>query len=265
MSIPKKFVLGLVAALTLLAYGSVAWACSCQRVAPEDAYAERDLVFWGEVASVADGEAVLKVKRSFKGTRKNREVKFAQNNALCGFEFQEGTSYMVYADRDTRDKETKRYEVDLCSGTVQLDHNPVYGPALTLADRPQWGLTKRQQRRVQRARTRLTDKATRELRSALRSCEKDMWRGDDKARGEVEVRFDHQEKRLFGATVLSYESTLSDDVTDLKKCVEDELREVKFPKFPGGPVSIKAYRLVDRVDSALKREKGTAEVVASAQ
>lgn len=239
---------------------SEALACKCKSITPEDAYGKYDLILWGEVVSADDEESVIKVKSSFKGTRRNRKVKFTKLGASCTMILEEGKRYMIFADRDTRDKETKRYEVSQCSGSTELEDKPVYAVAWTVADQPKWGLTKRQARRVERYRSRLSDEASDELRKALRKCDKAIWKGKDKASGHAIVRYDYKEKRRFEAKVLKYESS-GEGHDEVKKCLTEKLSNVKFPKFPGGPVSVHAYRILDRIDGSMVRRRGSASVV----
>ena len=99
------------------------YACSC--IAPSDpktSLEESDAVFRGTVTKVEDGEdinqnksVVFDVKEIWKGENivKLESVQTGGNSAACGYEFVEGSEYVVYASEFENE-----YNVSLCSRTA---------------------------------------------------------------------------------------------------------------------------------------------------
>lgn len=122
--LPKLATVGL-----LLAAGAVsisprpAYGCSCMR--PESASIEREAstaVFTGEVSNIAPSEngyiVDFSVSEHWKGTEgETIQVKTAENSAACGYAFDVGQSYLVYAVGEETD-----LSVNLCGRTAQLDN-----------------------------------------------------------------------------------------------------------------------------------------------
>ena len=118
--------------MTVPVVASPCWACSCAATtdarADREAKAERaDLIFTGVATSqrVVDpspnddytgDETVLtrfRVGRTYKGhPGRWVTVGSASNGAACGYDFDEGSRYTVFARGDG-----DGYETDLCSGT----------------------------------------------------------------------------------------------------------------------------------------------------
>jgi len=101
-----------------------ALACTC--APPPDARRAADqsaAVFEGHVEAVTDAEGPgrqqsvsLHVVRSFKGTDAERiELATAGDTAACGYHFEVGQSYLVYADADAAN--SAQLGVSLCSRT----------------------------------------------------------------------------------------------------------------------------------------------------
>jgi hypothetical protein len=110
-------VLSILLAGVVLAPASPAWACSCARI---DSLAWADSAFIGRVERVdqANGHARawFTVESIAKGTAEAaRSVSTSGSSASCGYEFEVGDRYRVFA----RDGATH-----LCSGTVKLEAAP---------------------------------------------------------------------------------------------------------------------------------------------
>jgi len=98
-----------------------AHACSC--VPPgsqQEELAESDAVFSGMVTSVTnDATATFDVKRVWKGAVTGQDtVKTPENSAMCGFGFQEGKSYVVYASEN----DDGEWHTTICTRTTSLDN-----------------------------------------------------------------------------------------------------------------------------------------------
>lgn len=98
-------------------------ACSCMRQTPEDAQRGAALIFEGRVIDVEPASqptesttVQLEVVRVFKGTLgESLRVKTAADSAMCGYVFEAGQSYLVYADGSADDA-----QVSLCSRTTPM-------------------------------------------------------------------------------------------------------------------------------------------------
>lgn len=108
------------------AYVPPTWACSCMPPpAPLEAKAQMDGVFSGTVLSV-EGlepgemgipvEVTLDVHTIWKGDPGAKVVvRTANNSAACGFNFEEGQQYLVYAHQ-----EDGEWTTNLCTRTAEL-------------------------------------------------------------------------------------------------------------------------------------------------
>src|SRR5262245_5188817 len=104
-----RYTLVLAALLLGLASADAALACSCApQPEPQQALAGAGAVFTGTVVAVdttqTNRQVRLRVEGSWKGARKEincEEVTISTGlgDADCGFDFQVGTSYLVYADK----------------------------------------------------------------------------------------------------------------------------------------------------------------------
>ena len=127
----KSFGLGALAAWAIWALGGAvifpaqARACSCVQMSPADALAASVAVFEAKVTAIAPGPAppafqarslrvTLRVTRGWKGLDQEEvlTVHTAGNGALCGYAFEVGQSYLVYAHGELAD-----LTVSLCSRT----------------------------------------------------------------------------------------------------------------------------------------------------
>lgn len=132
--------LAVAAAVLSIVLADPVSACSCiPPAAPAKALEQADAVFSGKVLKIkreksvykkdtgvqpgpvgglfASVEAVFEVDKTWKGTdKKTVSVFTASNSAACGFDFQTGRSYLVYASRDDR----QRLITTLCTRTKSL-------------------------------------------------------------------------------------------------------------------------------------------------
>jgi hypothetical protein len=117
-----------VYAIWLFADPSKTHACSCAvSGSPAEALARADAVFAGEVVSVRVGRSSLlsyssadpvsvkfNVSRVWKGPRSDTiTIKTVRSEVSCGYEFEEGRKYVVYA---------RNGETGLCSRTAGLEN-----------------------------------------------------------------------------------------------------------------------------------------------
>jgi tissue inhibitor of metalloproteinase len=115
----------------IAATDSPCWACSCAADTPKG-YAKRaDVVFTGRVRAVANGDddgvsgddnlrVRFRVKTVYKGkARRRTTVRTSESEAACGFTFDEGKRYTVFAQ-----KANHKLSTNLCSGTKRGGINP---------------------------------------------------------------------------------------------------------------------------------------------
>lgn len=130
-------------ALTLilsLAGADAALACSCApSPPPKESLQQASAVFTGTVLAADTRGGIstvrLRVERSWKGARCGEvTVTTAADSATCGYDFQVGQSYLVYAD-----KQRGKLHVSLCSRTsltsqAEEDLTALGEPATTCPD-----------------------------------------------------------------------------------------------------------------------------------
>lgn len=119
----KSWIIGL-ALVAGLSLSDAALACSCV-VAPDARVARdgSDAVFSGKVTGIARTGRMLKVKiqvdRAWKGAPAIQcgevTLETHSNSATCGFEFEQGKSYLVYA------VEEDGLTTNLCTRTRSID------------------------------------------------------------------------------------------------------------------------------------------------
>jgi hypothetical protein len=126
----KKTVLFSLAILSifsvLLAAPQAAYACSCMAAgSPKESLEQSAAVFIGTVESVGEPQdgsrfVLFDVRNAWKGVAtSNIAVTTPQDSAMCGFNFEQGKSYVVYASQD----ESGVLSVNLCSRTHELAEN----------------------------------------------------------------------------------------------------------------------------------------------
>lgn len=104
---------------------SPVWGCLCPSALEMcQQYWQTEAVFVGRVASVertgTTRRTRLMVTDTFRGIDA-REVTFTSGTVSCSVEFQEGESYLVFAQRD---RKTGELQTSVCSGTARVDRVP---------------------------------------------------------------------------------------------------------------------------------------------
>ena len=113
----------LAAALALVALQpAAASACSCMQQTPEEAGQNATAIFEGRVTRIEDPQGepkvVFQVVRSFKGpSHESLDIRTGNSSAACGYAFEEGKSYLVYANDADGVLSTS-----LCSRTQPIEH-----------------------------------------------------------------------------------------------------------------------------------------------
>jgi hypothetical protein len=104
-------------------YPECAYACSCGAVSTQRLLSSSDAVFSGQVTAIEKGAAIrtttatLRVSEVWKGPeRATLEVSTPSDEAACGYTFEEGKKYLVYAYGK------QDLKVDACGGTVPLSY-----------------------------------------------------------------------------------------------------------------------------------------------
>ena len=124
---------GALAFLVLSLAAAAARACSCMpypddpREAVQRAWEHSDAVWSGEVidqrpvsveGAPAAIEVTLKVARRWKGPEEAQvKIRTSDNSAACGYNFETGAQYLVFAHRD---EQSDTYGTGLCSLTRPL-------------------------------------------------------------------------------------------------------------------------------------------------
>ena len=123
-----------------------ALACSCAMPpGSQDALADSEAVFSGEVVAVEQGtatatspgydRATLRVSEAWKGAgRGTLEVRTPSSGPACGYHFEEGREYLVYAYTGKQG-----LEVDSCGATESLSGAGADLAALGDGEKPQGG------------------------------------------------------------------------------------------------------------------------------
>ena len=100
---------------------SLAIACSCLPRTPEQTFASSQSVFAGQAIEITQlrqeekVRVIFKVSRVWKGRRSPRlVVTTSGSSASCGYSFEQGKEYLVYASAEPR------LTTGLCSGTKPL-------------------------------------------------------------------------------------------------------------------------------------------------
>ena len=114
------------------ATASPCWACSCA-AETKKGYAKRaDVVFTGRVRAIAGGDSDdgtegddnlrvrFRVRKVYKGkATRITTVRTNESSAACGYGFEEGKRYTVFAQRAE-----KKLSTNLCSGTKRGGIDP---------------------------------------------------------------------------------------------------------------------------------------------
>jgi hypothetical protein len=118
--------IALVAVVAVIAGAAIGQACSCVPPAPPKESLEKShAVFSGKVTKiedVADFEraVTLEVATSWKGVdQKELVIYTARDGAACGYGFEKGKSYLIYA-HSTKVGEKKVLGTNICTRTCLL-------------------------------------------------------------------------------------------------------------------------------------------------
>ncbi len=245
----------IIAAFLLNFIPALGLACECPDLSAGDAVDRADIVFYGE-ALETDAGAKFKVIERYKGRWKKKDQLSEVRNKCDFANFEPGKKYLVFIEKQKKDT-----FASVCMGTQELSYEPISPVMLNLAETPQYGLNKKTRNKMQVLRDKMIDQATNVLEKVVQRCQPDVWKGKDPAKGHIEVRFDHTEGQLFSAEVLRYETSDESAIDEVRACLGEQLSERKFPKFQGGPISIQAYVIIDRVDSSMVRRKASGSIV----
>lgn len=106
----------------VLVHPEAAQACSCVMPTFEEQRAQSAAIFEGRVDAIrADGDEVVvvfHVTQAWRGVTTERvEIRTASSSAACGYAFEVGTHYLVYAGR----RNEGPLAVSLCSRTAPAD------------------------------------------------------------------------------------------------------------------------------------------------
>lgn len=126
-----------ITSLALVAWAAPpCWACSCVPASDEEHYARADVVFVGKVVAREEPSAhdpyqsssdpitwTFEVEQTQKGeARRTESVRSARDDATCGYRFEVGGRYQVFANRS----ENGELWTSICSGTRNVDREPAY-------------------------------------------------------------------------------------------------------------------------------------------
>ena len=101
------------------------WACTCPYQTKKENAKGADVIFTGKVVKVEtkdDGESVttrFRLGKVYKGQAKRFTNVFTDNGSTCGFLFEKGEKYTVFAHLNDGKKTT-----NTCSGTKRGSINP---------------------------------------------------------------------------------------------------------------------------------------------
>jgi hypothetical protein len=126
--ITHRLTLAILLGLTLACPTSRANACSCVPQSLSEAFENSDLIFQGTVIQITAVESegwlshwivTLSQEKSWKSDKDNVTLTVLDppHEAVCGFGFYVGETYLVYAQRDTT---AEAYRTSLCSRTTRL-------------------------------------------------------------------------------------------------------------------------------------------------
>ncbi len=130
----KHIILIALSVILILSYGRNSYACSCMTAPPpRQALKEAKAVFVGEVISkevldVTDQygtqpvvRVIFSVSRKWKGVEGTEAIMHTSGwNPACGFRFEEGKKYLVYAYPDRW--KLNVLETGICNRTVEIEN-----------------------------------------------------------------------------------------------------------------------------------------------
>lgn len=231
-----------------------AQACTCGPASRGELVDTYKLVFYGEVGGEIDGDLEIKVIKAWKGTKRGRKYKVRQAEGFCDIYFEPGKSYMVYANPSDQG-----LSPGLCSGTKQLDYVPYSPVAWGIGEDHQYGMTKREKAAQEKARANLTNAVSKTFKSSLQSCHKKFWTNSKEPRsGHVELKLRFESKKP--SVEISKFETSVEVAHDVKECLIEKMEKGKYPKHQGAPVTVRVYRILDALDSVMKRDRTDAVI-----
>jgi hypothetical protein len=244
------------AALAALLCSSIAVAqCTCEKTHDRDeSYRNSHYVFYAKAIENDEGELRLRVLSEWKGSRRKRTHPVA--DIECGFEFEVGKKYLVFGEKG---EERREVVVGRCNATTQLDHRPLTPQVWSLADEATYSMSRRWAARHRRGRETITRRAVGKIKHAARKCDPDVWKGNDKMKARIEVRFDVLPGGGYSHQLLKYE-TDAETTDEIRQCLRKDLAEDKFRDFRGNAVSVRGYWIVDRIDASFGQDKSSAAV-----
>lgn len=134
-SVPRVLTIGIMMGFSLMHGDSTkpAFACSCASDrSTNEAFDSSEAVFSGEVTRIDADQfgktAVFHVETVWKGVSEDTvSISTAAHSAACGYEFEEGKSYIVFAYGES----DSSLKTNLCSGTSSdesmLRHIEIFG------------------------------------------------------------------------------------------------------------------------------------------
>ena len=246
----------LVFLVSLCAVSSVAidaFACKCEREDRETSYRTAKAVFFGEASE--DG-ATIKVLQSYKGTRKKRNLTVEAEDS-CDVALSGGKKYMVYASEVSK----KTVKISACSATEALEYKPITASTWSYGEELPYGTSRKMVKKHADQRAKLEKAAKDRMQRAAKSCAKSTWAGKEKVSAHLRVRFDVQPTGEAEPVILKYEPKQDPESDETQKCLVEELAKTKFKKFSGGPLSVRAYWMLNRIDKKMKQEKKGSQVI----
>lgn len=120
-------VFAIIAAVTTMMAIPPVYSCSCVPTPPpEQAFQDADAVLMGKVISIQNGPgqyyitAKLRVSKIWKGERdfSTALITTSDDGAMCGFNFQTGKSYVIYAYKN----QDGRFQTNNCTRSRSSEH-----------------------------------------------------------------------------------------------------------------------------------------------
>lgn len=244
------------AALLAVAWSSVAVGqCTCEQTRDRDAsYRHADYVLFAKAIEDDEGELRLRVITEWKGSRRKRTHPVVDTE--CGFEFEVGKKYLVFGQKG---EERRSIVVDRCNATSQMNNRPLTPQVWSLADEATYSMTRRWAARHRSGRETITSRAVGKIKHAARKCDPDVWKGNDKMKAKIEVRFDVLPEGGYTHELISYE-TDAETTDEIRSCLREDLAEDRFRDFYGNAVSVNGYWIIDRIDASFGQDKSSAVV-----
>lgn len=104
---------GLTIITSILGLSSEAFACDCTAPSLERAREDADVIFEGQIQSISDAGAMFRITQQWKGVGDIEELEILTGPGTCGFDFENGEIYLVFANRDG-----ERLRTSVCERTA---------------------------------------------------------------------------------------------------------------------------------------------------